>query len=107
MILGIFSALAAVAQEGDAATTIYGLYYRKPPLIEANTNIWNLGLVKHPVLLAIVKPAVALGITVPLAFAAPAIGGGVVATMFAAIPSGILFSTGLWMTIHNLILIKK
>jgi hypothetical protein len=103
MVLAIAAALAAIGQEADALTTIYGLYYRKPPLTEANTNPLNLGLVKHPVLLAIVKPAIALAITVPLALYVH----GPIFEIFGSIPGALLAGDGLWMAIHNLLLIEK
>lgn len=103
MIFAIAAILAAAGQEADAATTIYGLYYRKPPLTEANTNPLNLGLVKHPVLLAIVKPALALAITIPLALFVHGAGY----RMAALIPAAMLAGDGLWMAIHNYELIKQ
>jgi hypothetical protein len=103
MVLAIIAALAAIGQELDALSTIWGLYYRKPPLVEANIKPFNLGLVKHPVLLAIVKPALALAITVPLAIFIH----GDAYEAFASAPGFVLAIVGFAMASRNYELIKQ
>jgi hypothetical protein len=109
LILAVLSALAALAQEGDALSTVYGLYDRKPPLAEGDIKSWNLGLVKHPTWLCIAKFLFGLAPTLPMAFfigPGHVLGGGLAAVAFAAAPAVILIAMGVYMTAHNITLIK-
>jgi len=104
-ILWIVAIVAALLQGGDAWSTYYGLYVRKPAFVEGNVNKWNLLLVGNKFALLTVKPVVTFGLCA--AIAAVTRGMGLTWLVSGALPGIILGGAGAVLTVMNLKLLLK